>query len=98
MNEKKAKKLRQLVRHLMEKGAITDAGWINYTPNVYQTVMPVRTKVSKKVNEEGFIVENVPMLAAGKQGFITSPVELDAACGKAIYRAMKKRADVQHRQ
>lgn len=30
MNEKKSKKLRQLVRHLMDKGAVGNVGWRVY--------------------------------------------------------------------
>ena len=98
MNEKKSKRLRQLVRHLMSKGTLTEAGWINYTPDVYTTTLPIKQKVSKKINPEGFVTEHASMLASHGKSFITGPVRLDAACGKAIYRSMKKRADIQHRQ
>ena len=80
MNTKKAKKLRQLVCHLMAKGAVAEGGWTVYGSAKMQT-----RKTPTTIDG-----------AAGQPYAITGTVMLDPACGKAIYRQMKKRA-VSHR-
>ena len=75
MNGKTAKKLRQLVRHMQEKGAIESKDWVAYgTRN--------RT-ISKTVRgEDGELKEvRVP----------DTTIWLMPTCGKAIYNQMKKR-------
>ena len=76
MNEKRAKRLRQLVCHLMEKGAVAQNGWRVFAETSKATKVPVGN-----ILEEARFVE----VATGTQ-------KLDPTCGLAIYRQMKKRA------
>lgn len=94
MNQKKSKRLRQLVRHLMGQGAIAGNGWLQYNSNVRFATTDIivgskRDEDGKKTN----ITQAVNYMTTSKDNtYVTGPVTLDAACGRAIYQQMKKRA------
>jgi uncharacterized protein YjhX (UPF0386 family) len=75
MNGKKARQLRQLVRHLQDKGAIESKDWVAYGTRNRTLARTVR-------DEDGSLKEvRVP----------DTTIWLMPTCGKAIYKQMKKR-------
>lgn len=92
MNEKKAKRTRQLVKHLMAQGAIAGEGWLVHNSNVRIDVKDL--VVGKTVDAEGkeqLITKAVRTLTTAPVGSIFGgTVALDPACGRAIYQRMKK--------
>lgn len=80
MNAKKAKRLRQLVRHLMGQGAVNESSWISYIPSVMTVI------------DKNGTVRTI----SGPKDFVTMPIELDAGCGRAIYQKMKKNSKLSH--
>jgi hypothetical protein len=80
MNSKKAKKLRALVRHLQNTGAIESKEWIQYGHRD-RTI----TKIS--TDEDGKQVEKrVP----------DTTLWLMPGCGRAVYQQMKDRTKVRY--
>jgi hypothetical protein len=94
MNEKKAKRTRQLVKHLMDQGAIAGQGWLVHNTNVrldQREVVVGKTKDAegKDVN----VTKLVNTLTTAPAGTVFGgTVALDPACGRAIYQQMKKQA------
>lgn len=93
MNAKKAKRLRQLVHHLMGQGAIAGNGWMQYNTNVrFSTATET---IGSTTNEQGEKVtvtkESIYRTTSKDNTYATGPVTLDPACGRAIYQQMKKR-------
>lgn len=75
MNSKKAKRIRALVKHLQNKGALESSEWV--------TLGSVGNNKSKvKMDEEGNLIQVREA---------TTTAMLDPKCGKAVYRQMKKR-------
>lgn len=93
MNEKKAKRLRQLTKHLMQQGALAADGWRVMHPQTQYVDDQVPTRMRVK-NEQGVRQYQYVMV---QRRVATGTVQLDPACGLAIYRQMKKRAELQHR-
>lgn len=77
MNEKKAKRLRQLVRHLQERGATEQNVWLKYATYPEMGERPV-------INMHGKL-EMAPHMIG--------QATLDPQCGRAIYQKMKDSAD-----
>jgi hypothetical protein len=82
MNSKKAKRLRQLVRHLQDKAAIAESEWS----------VPGVIKYTASKFSASSIVGNAPSIPESPFDGITYQRVLSADCGKSIYRTMKKRA------
>jgi hypothetical protein len=94
MNEKKAKRLRQLVKHLMNKGGVAESDWRVLHPQT-QFVEDQLTRSVRVLNEETKKRESVVQSYA--QVVATGTVRLDPRCGRAIYQQMKSRAQLNHR-
>jgi hypothetical protein len=77
MNEKNAKKLRQLVRHLQGKGIVENPNWVSY-----QTYPTLGTR--PMINHKGELTQVPHMIGQAV---------LDPHCGRAVYQSMKNRAD-----
>ena len=92
MNQKSSKAVRQLVKHLMSKGAIQNV-WHNYTPDVRAVVTEktVTTRPSKFKDPVVEVVKTTTYTNAVDGSVFGGTVRLDAACAKAIYKQMKKR-------
>lgn len=89
MNEKKSKRLRQLVRHLMSSGKVENETWVKYGREQKYVEMEVPDpKASTVFDEKGELV-----MATRKQLVATGSRMMDPGCGRAIYQAMKNRAD-----
>lgn len=84
MNSKKAKRLRQLVRHLQEKGGVAQAPW-----EVAGTID--HRKLAPPSLSSATPDESKPVVVIHKQRV------LDPACGKAIYRQFKAKAELHGR-
>lgn len=87
MNSKKAKRIRQLVRHLQSKALIEDSPW----------------EVAGSIDHRRYaspssILSSDPAVIRDEEAKLTSIYDvrkqrvLDPACGKAIYKTMKARA------
>jgi hypothetical protein len=79
MNQKKAKRIRALVRHLMTKGAITDkawtvAGYIEHRQNKFSP-----SSIAADAADE---VKSEPIVHRQRV--------LDPECGRSVYRRMKR--------
>jgi hypothetical protein len=83
MNSKKAKRIRQLVRHLMEKGAVDDAEW-----TIAGHIEHRKTSPSSIVGSDDGAISRVPQ-------FVRQRV-LDPTCGRTIYKKMKKSNSANH--
>lgn len=80
MNGKKAKKLRALVRHLQQAGAIENKEWLQYGHRN-------RTLSKMLPDENGELKETrVP----------DTTIWLMPTCGRAVYQQMKDNAKAQH--
>ena len=94
MSAKKAKHLRQLVRHLMNQGAIAGNGWLGY--NIGVRLDSKQVEVGKTTDKEGNEVAVTKLVKTLTTAPIDSvfggTVRLDPACGRAIYQRMKKQA------
>jgi len=91
MSAKKAKHLRQLVRHLMNQGAIAGNGWLGYNIGVRLDIKDV--VVAKDDKGETLATKQVKTLTTAPQDSVFGgTVRLDPACGRSIYQSMKKRA------
>lgn len=98
MNEKTAKRLRQLTRHLQTKGAVANT-WTQYANDV-QTKYEDKEKIVGKNKEGQPIVEKfqVRTLTTDINSIFltTSPVRLDPTCGRSVYQHMKKNQSARH--
>lgn len=89
MNEKKAKNLRQLVRHLMGAGKVDAQPWISYGREQKFLEIEVPDSNAPTVfDDEGKLITTMR-----KQLVATGSRMLDPACGRAIYQRMKNKAD-----
>jgi hypothetical protein len=87
MNAKKAKALRALTKHLQNKGVIENQEWeVASTIDHRKVFTP-----SNAIVGDGKSTENFPQVVIHKQRV------LDPACGKAIYKTMKARAELNGR-
>ena len=77
MNEKKSKRLRQLVRHLQDRGAIENKNWLQYA-----SYPEMSTRAF--VNSSGKL-DQMP--------WMKGQAIMDPGCGRAIYQKMKDDAD-----
>lgn len=96
MNQKKAKRIRQLVRHMQDKGVVDNQSWINYGLDQKFVNMSVPDADSPTVfDEEGKLVMTMKNVLVP-----TGCRKLDPTSGRAIYQAMKSRGDriANHRQ
>lgn len=98
MNEKTAKRLRQLTRHLQHKGAV-QSHWLAYHTDV-QTKFEDKERVVGKDKEGQPITEKfqVRTLTTDVNSIFktTAPVRLDPHCGRAVYQQMKKNQSQRH--
>jgi hypothetical protein len=87
MNEKKSKRLRQLVKHLIAKEVVENKPWVVYAVDMKYHEMEVPdTKAPTVFDENGKLIT-----VMRKQLVATGSRSLDPKCGRAIYQAMKKR-------
>jgi hypothetical protein len=77
MNEKKSKRLRQLVRHLQQRGAIEEQSWLKYA-----SYPEMSTRAF--INSSGKL-DQMP--------WMKGQAVMDPGCGRAIYQRMKKNAE-----
>lgn len=75
MNSKRAKRLRQLARLLMDQGGINSQPWCAHTTDSGTTI--------KNITNSDGESRSVPVK--------TSAVVLTKECGKSLYHTMKKR-------
>lgn len=92
MNQKTSKKLRQLVKHLMNQGAVQNV-WEQYTPDVRAVTKQSEfsSRPSKFKDPVVSVRATTTHTNAPEDSVFGGTVRLDAACGKAIYKQMKKR-------
>ena len=89
MNEKKAKRTRQLVRHLMNTGSVDAQPWVSYgREQKFVEVEVPDYKAATVFDEDGKLITTMR-----KQLIATGSRMLDPACGRAIYQRMKNKAD-----
>lgn len=89
MNEKKAKNLRSLVRHLMGTGKVDSQPWVSYgREQKFVEVEVPDSKAPTVFDEDGKLITTFR-----KQLVATGSRMLDPACGRAIYQRMKNKAD-----
>lgn len=89
MNAKKAKRLRQLVKHLMSAGATEKDTWVEYGREQKYVEVDVPDFGGAKVfDEDGKLV-----MTSKKQLMAMGGRMMDPACGRAIYQSMKNRED-----
>lgn len=89
MNEKKSKRLRQLVRHLMNAGKVKEEAWVKYgREQKYVEIEVPDVNAPTVFDENGKLITTMR-----KQLVATGSRMMDPACGRAIYQSMKNRAD-----
>ena len=88
MGEKKSKRLRQLVKHLMGSGQVEAKDWVVYGREQKYVEIEVPDPTSPTIyDEDGKVIT-----AMRKQLVATGSRMMDPACGRAIYQRMKKNA------
>ena len=86
MNSKRAKRIRQLVRHLMSSNQIENKKWLVYgKQQKYVEVEIPDYEAEKLYDEDGKII-----IVTKKQLVATGTVMMDPSCGRAIYKKMKE--------
>jgi len=75
MNSKKAKRIRALVKHLQQKGALETAEWTTYGSIG-------GNKMVTKQDAQGNLIQVREA---------TATTALDPKCGRSVYKQMKKR-------
>lgn len=85
MNQKKAKKLRQLVRHLMDSEKVSSETWLNYGQDQKFVTHKIPSEIIKGENGELKVEMKQQLVATGSR-------KMDPTCGRAIYQMMKGRA------
>lgn len=93
MNSKKAKRLRQLVEHLQTKGVIEQSEWAVYGSQTHTKMMPI---TDDSLSSASPITHDGRIVTQQRQTVTQSTAMLDPACGKSIYKQMKKRATHLH--
>lgn len=89
MNEKKAKRLRQLVRHLMDADKVEKQAWVVYgREQKYVEVEVPDASAPTVFDDNGKLITTMK-----KQLVATGSRMMDPGCGRAIYQRMKNRAD-----
>lgn len=89
MNEKKSKRLRQLVHHLMSAGKVQNETWVKYGREQKYVELEVPDSAAPTVfDEQGKLI-----MTTKKQLVATGTRMMDPGCGRAIYQSMKNRAD-----
>lgn len=83
MNQKKAKKLRQLVRHLMDSEKVSPETWLNYGQDQKFKTHKIPDIVK---GEDGEL-----KIEMRQQLVTTGSRKMDPTCGRAIYQMMKGR-------
>lgn len=80
MNSKKAKRLRALVRHLQERGAVENINWEEYTSRKQRIMLPPASGLE-------------PTRDSTTNYTLHITRALNPSCGKAVYKQMKKRSE-----